>query len=159
MKIEEQVLSREQMAHLEQLGIDVTDASMAYYDISRDGESEKWILGIANPLVIEKLVVNCGIKQIAHTYTIGDLIEKLPKRIPHKRERFIDVDLCLCPHIGTEDDGTITETMWVVYQAFGFDGKRYWHTLPHESELDLPVKDRLYHALCYIAENYKELIK
>lgn len=77
MKIEEQVLSREQMAHLEQLGIDVTDASMAYYDISRDGESEKWILGIANPLVIEKLVVNCGIKQIAHTYTIGDLIYKV----------------------------------------------------------------------------------
>lgn len=77
MKIEEQVLSREQMAHLEELGVDVTDASMAYYDISRDGESENWILGIANPQIIEILIVNCEIKQIAHTYTIGDLILKV----------------------------------------------------------------------------------
>ena len=31
MKIEEQVLSREQMAHLEKLGVDTSDASMMWY--------------------------------------------------------------------------------------------------------------------------------
>ena len=37
MKIEEQVLSREQMAHLKELGVDTSDASMAYYN-SRDNQ-------------------------------------------------------------------------------------------------------------------------
>ena len=139
MKIEEQVLSREQMAHLEQLGIDVTDASMAYYDISRDGESEKWILGIANPLVIEKLVVNCGIKQIAHTYTIGDLIEKLPKS-----ENIGDLLIEFCnSDLGYGD--------WDCSELYGINGQQNFK--------DKPLKDALYNLLCWVVENHKELIK
>ena len=48
MKIEEQVLSIEQMKHLQELGVDTSDASMAYYNISRDNQTDKWILGIDN---------------------------------------------------------------------------------------------------------------
>ena len=151
MKIEEQVLSIEQMKHLQELGVDTSDASMCWVageDASTD-EGE-WDLIIPNNFLLPYNIP---------TYTIADLIEKLPKRIPHKYKRFIDVDLFLYPHIGLEDDGTITETMQVAYQAYGVDGKGYWHEFPHEREFDLPVKDRLYYALCYIAENYKELLE
>ena len=150
MKIEEQVLSIEQMKHLQELGVDTSDASMCWVagedTFTDEGE---WDLIIPNNFLLPYNIP---------TYTIGDLIEKLPKRIPHKYKRFIDVDLFLYPHIGLEDDGTITETMQVAYQTYGVDGKGYWHEFPHERELDLPVKDRLYYALCYIAENYKELL-
>lgn len=38
MKIEEQVLSREQMAHLKELGVDTSDASMCWLRYDADGE-------------------------------------------------------------------------------------------------------------------------
>ena len=78
MKIEEQVLSIEQMKHLQELGVDTSDASMAYYNISRDNQPDKWILGIANIKVTSVMLSN-GITEMEPTYTIGDLIEKLPK--------------------------------------------------------------------------------
>lgn len=155
MKIKEQVLSREQMAHLRELGIDTSDASLCW---RWSNEGGGWVLDFMNPLLQE--ISNPPHREGPFpAYTIADLIEKLPKRIPHKHKRFIDVDLSILSYIGMEDDGTITETMKVVYQTYIVGGKCYWHTLPHESELDLPVKDRLYYALCYIAENYKELLE
>ena len=78
MKIEEQVLSIEQMKHLQELGVDTSDASMAYYNISRDNQPDKWVLGIANKEVASIMISN-GITEMKPTYTIGDLIEKLPK--------------------------------------------------------------------------------
>lgn len=76
MKIEEQVLSREQMAHLEKLGVDTSDASMAYYNISRENEPDKWLLGIANTTIATTMLVN-GFEKMQPTYTIGDLIYKV----------------------------------------------------------------------------------
>ena len=78
MKIEEQVLSIEQMKHLKELGVDTSDASMAYYNISRNNQPDKWILGIANKEVATVMLSN-GITEMEPTYTIGDLIEKLPE--------------------------------------------------------------------------------
>src|SRR5574344_322242 len=78
MKIEEQVLSREQMKHLQELGVDTSDASMAYYNMSRDNQADKWILGIANIKVASVMLSN-GITEMEPAYTTGDLIEKLPK--------------------------------------------------------------------------------
>ena len=70
MKIEEQVLSREQMKHLQELGVDTSDASMCWVageDTSTD-EGE-WYLTIPNNFLLPYNIP---------TYTIGDLIEKLP---------------------------------------------------------------------------------
>ena len=78
MKIEEQVLSIVQMKHLQELGVDTSDASMAYYKISRDNQPDKWILGIANIKVASVMLSN-GITEMEPAYTTGDLIEKLPK--------------------------------------------------------------------------------
>ena len=57
MKIEEQVLSREQMKHLQELGVDTSDASMAYYNISRDVQYNEWTLGIVNSYIAKIMIV------------------------------------------------------------------------------------------------------
>ena len=64
MKIEEQVLSIEQMKHLQELGVDTSDASMCWAGndvVPNDGAA-----------------FDLGYDGIP-TYTTGDLIEKLPK--------------------------------------------------------------------------------
>ena len=66
MKIEEQVLSIEQMKHLQELGVDTSDASMCWA-----GNDVVPNNGAASDLGYD------GIP----TYTTGDLIEKLPKFI------------------------------------------------------------------------------
>ena len=71
MKIEEQVLSIEQMKHLQELGVDTSDASMCWVageDTSTD--EEEWNLCIPNNFLMPYSIP---------TYTTGDLIEKLPK--------------------------------------------------------------------------------
>ena len=63
MKIEEQVLSREQMKHLQELGVDTSDASMCW---------------AGNDVVPNNgAAFDLGYDGIP-TYTTGDLIEKLP---------------------------------------------------------------------------------
>ena len=77
MKIEQQVLSREQMAHLAELGIDTSDASMMWYCCNK-----KWYLQINNELSQGVAnVMNRAADFFVPTYTIGDLIEKLPSNI------------------------------------------------------------------------------
>lgn len=64
MKIEEQVLSREQMKHLQELGVDTSNASMCW---------------AGNDVVPNNgAAFDLGYDGIP-TYTIGDIIEKLPK--------------------------------------------------------------------------------
>ena len=63
MKIEEQVLSIEQMKHLQELGVDTSDASMCW---------------VGNDVVPNNgAAFDLGYDGIP-TYTTGDLIEKLP---------------------------------------------------------------------------------
>lgn len=66
MKIEEQVLSIEQMKHLQELGVDTSNASMCW---------------AGNDVVPNNgAAFDLGYDGIP-TYTIGDLAEKLPKQI------------------------------------------------------------------------------
>ena len=85
MKIEEQVLSREQMRHLQELGVDTSDASMYWVRAKRiigkqrnnclDNDMDKWRLSLSKSIVHS---VDWAVESVP-TYTIGDLIEKLPK--------------------------------------------------------------------------------
>lgn len=132
MNIEEQVLSREQMAHLKELGVDTSDASMMWYRCD-DGNTERWYLQINNELSnslarIMKGTVGC----LVPTYTIGDLIEKLPKEVDDNR-----LEICL-------SDKTIG------YVHFG--------VCAYHEDYD-NLMDGLYNLLCWVAENHKELIK
>ena len=131
MKIEEQVLSREQMKHLQELGVDTSDASMAYYNISRDNQPDKWILGIANIKVASVMLSN-GITEMEPTYTIGDLIEKLPKDV-----RNYDLE---------------------IHCDFNCLGYAAASDFEYSIEYDRLI-DGLYDLLCWVAEEHKELIK
>lgn len=131
MKIEEQVLSREQMAHLKELGIDTSDASMMWYRCD-DGNAERWYLQINNELSnslarIMKGTVGCFVP----TYTIGDLIEKQPKEVDGNR-----LEICL-------SDKTIG------YVHFG--------VCAYHEDYDILI-DGLYDCFCWVAENHMELI-
>lgn len=71
MKIEEQVLSREQMAHLEALGVDTSDASMCWLRYDADEEVRHFVA------VNDEMCYEMACAEPCPTYTIGDLIEKL----------------------------------------------------------------------------------
>lgn len=138
MNIEEQVLSREQMARLVELGVDTSDASMAYYNISREDEPDKWLLGIANNTIATAMLVN-GFEEAQPAYTIGDLIGKLPKS-ENIGELLIE--------FGNSDLGYGD---WDCSELYGINGQQNFK--------DKPLKDALYNLLCWVAENHKELIK
>ena len=133
MKIEEQVLSIEEMKHLQKLGVDTSDASMAYYNISRDNQPDKWILGIANIKVASVMLSN-GITEMEPTYTIGDLIEKLPIEI----NSFYRGIVIVRNYVGT---GYLIDNLSPV------------------SFSDLSLLESLYNLLCWVAENHKELLE
>lgn len=134
MKIEEQVLSREQMAHLKELGVDTSDASMAYYNIPIDNQPDKWILGIANKEVASIMLSN-GITEMEPTYTIGDIIEILPKYY-----YAIGNPIKMSAINGSG--------AFVVY---------YYNIADTYIMKDDTIKDALYKLLCWVAENHKEL--
>lgn len=69
MNIEEQVLSRYQMAHLMELGVDTSDASMAWMSNSDNPKDDDWAIKIPNEYLEHYNQVP--------TYTIGDLIYKI----------------------------------------------------------------------------------
>lgn len=128
MEIQEQVLSIEQMVHLKELGIDTSDASMAW----------AWDDVVPNNSVLMDLGYGG-----TPTYTIGDLIEKLPKHIEsddYPGDLMIDFgsnDLCYANWIGCEINRHL--------QSIGFDNGS--------------LKDALYKCICWVAKNHKELLK
>ena len=131
MKIEEQVLSIEQMKHLQELGVDTSDASMAYYNISKEYEPDEWILGIANTL-IANYILSSGFMGIQPAYTVGDIIEKLPKNIDKKT---FTMSYLNAPSVGY----SLSKHVMIPSQQNG-------------------LVDALYSLLCWVAENHKELM-
>lgn len=134
MKIEEQVLSREQMAHLEELGVDTSDASMMWYCCDK-----KWYLQINNELSQGVANVINRADLFVPAYTIGDLIEKLPKQIG-----WYDLSVCWKNECVKYDDW-ISEEVTDYIGDFNFEYR--------------PLIEALYDCLCWVAENHKELIK
>ena len=133
MKIEEQVLSREQMKHLQELGVDTSDASMCWLDFEDNEPMEVAVF-------VPQIMLGYATCKIYPTYTIGDLIEKMPKHINSWNDNRLVID-------GDED----ADYWYVVYK------NRYEHseTEYFDSENLLTA---LYNLLCWVAENHKELL-
>lgn len=148
MKIEEQVLSREQMAHLKELGVDTSDASMMWYRCD-DGNAERWYLQINNELSrgiarIMKGTVVC----LVPAYTIGDLVDKIPLYLN-------PMGFTFPRYIQIQADYIMTSYNDTYYRSMGFkDPYIKTRQLKEASLLQM-----LYEMLCFVAENYKELIK
>ena len=135
MKIKEQVLSRKQMAHLRELGIDTSDASLCW---RWSNEGGGWVLGFMNPLLQE--ISNPPHREGPFpAYTIGDLIEKLPKSIDLGFGEY-DLELSI--------KGEYVE---VQYENDYDDYTPFFCS-------NLSLIESLYSILCWVAENHKELL-
>ena len=139
MKIKEQVLSREQMAHLKKLGVDTSDASM-YWIVTDKIEKEEndsdayphYNLSLSVPTMIPAHLKITAIP----TYTIGDLIEKLPKHFYIKEAQISMVAI----------NGSGAFQVW-------------YDKVPKSCKSDGTIKNALYKLLCWVAENHKELLE
>ena len=132
MKIEEQVLSIEQMKHLQELGVDTSDASMCWlrYDVG----------GVVKQFVeINDVKWHEFSRATPYpTYTISDLIEKLPKDI---------YGSCLLIEFCASDLGYGD---WDCGELYGINAQQNFK--------DKPLKNALYDLLCWVVENHKELL-
>ena len=145
MKIEEQVLSREQMKHLQELGVDTSDASMYWVRAKRiigkqrnnvlDNEMGKWKLSLSKSMVLPA----AWARESVPTYTIGDLIEKLPKS-DNSGDLLIEYR-----------NSELGYGVWDWGELYGINAQQNFK--------DKPLKNALYDLLCWVAENHKELLE
>ena len=135
MKIEEQVLSIEQMKHLQELGVDTSDASMVWIKqnstLLPDNIKELWWVDTYYDSL--KPMVEQEDSDFVQTYTIGDLIEKLPKNIDKKT---FTMSYLSAPSVGY----SLSKHVMIPSQQNG-------------------LVDALYSILCWVAENHKELLE
>ena len=135
MKIEEQVLSIEQMKHLQELGVDTSDASMCWlrYDVGgvvkqfveiNDIKDYEWSYATQYP-----------------TYTAGDLFRKLPSSL-----KCDYLNSWIAIHTDGCDDPLISASYEFEYN--NNKGKQVGDT----------IEEALYNLLCGVAENPKELL-
>ena len=133
MKIEEQVLSIEQMKHLQELGVDTSDASMCWLKYTGTDGAVRYLIN-AND-------ISCHVMPFMEafpTYSIGDLIEKLPKSTD-----FGDLLFEFCnSDLGYGD--------WDCSELYGIEALQNFK--------DKPLKNALYDLLCWVAENHKEVL-
>lgn len=138
MKIEEQVLSREQMAHLEKLGVDTSDASMVWF---MSPKTKQWKIKVKNNFSHE-LLLRLSPERYIPTYTTGDLIRKLPSSLKNE---------WLSSFLSISTDGCDEPFYSVCYEE-EFNNIQGRQTGER-------VEDALYNLLCWVAKYHKELIK
>ena len=130
MKIEEQVLSIGQMKHLQELGVDTSDASMCWLRYDAGGVVKEYIE------INDKKCIEMYSATPYPTYTIGDLIEKLPKHFYVERS---PINMCAINGSGAFQVGYIKS--------------------PKGYKRDGTIKNALYKLLCWVAEKHKELLE
>ena len=139
MKIEEQVLSREQMKHLQELGVDTSDASMVWVkqepSQNSDDEFVPWKVFVFK----DWMKYYIGAETFILTYTIGDLIEKLPKS-DNSGDLLIEYR-----------NSELGYGVWDWGELYGINAEQNFK--------DKPLKNALYDLLCWVAENHKELLE
>lgn len=128
MKIEEQVLSIEQMKHLQELGVDTSDASMCWLDFEDNEPMEISVF-------IPEVMLGYAQYKLYPTYTIGDLIEKIPKHFYVKESPI---------------------SMVALNGSGAFDVK--YLKISKSCKCDGTIKNALYKLLCWVAEKHKELL-
>ena len=147
MKIEEQVLSIEQMKHLQELGVDMSDASMYWVRAKRiigkqrnnvlDNEMGKWRLSLSKSIVHS---VDWAVESVP-TYTAGDLFRKLPSSLKSDY-----LNSCIAIHTDGCDEPLISALY--EYEYNNTIGKQVGDT----------IEEALYNLLCWVAINRKELL-
>ena len=117
------------MKHLQELGVDTSDASMCWV-AGEDADEGEWDLIIPNNFLLP-----CNIP----AYTIGDLIEKLPKS-DNSGDLLIEYR-----------NSELGYGVWDWGELYGINAQQNFK--------DKPLKNALYDLLCWVAENHKELLE
>lgn len=138
MKIEEQVLSIEQMKHLQELGVDTSDASMAWY---MSPKTNQWKIKVKDKFAHEMLR-RISPERYIPTYTTGDLFRKLPSSL-----KCDYLDSWIAIHSDGSDDPLISASYEFEYN--NNKGKQVGDT----------IEEALYNLLCWVAINRKELLE
>ena len=148
MKIEKQVLSIEQMKHLQELGVDTSDASMYWVRAKRiigkqrnnvlDNEMGKWRLSLSKNIVRS---IDWAVESVP-TYTAGDLFRKLPSSLKSDY-----LNSCIAIHTDGCDEPLISALY--EYEYNNTIGKQIGDT----------IEEALYNLLCWVAINCKELLE
>ena len=143
MKIEEQVLSREQMKHLQELGVDTSDASMVWIKqdstLLPDNIKELWWVDTYYDSL--KPMVEQEDSDFVQTYTAGDLFRKLPSSLK-------------CDYLGS----------WIAIHSDGSDDPLISASYEFEynnnkgKQVGNTIEEALYNLLCWVAEKHKELL-
>ena len=137
MKIEEQVLSREQMKHLQELGVDTSDASLVWF---MSPKTTQWNIKAKNNFTHE-LLLRLSPERYIPTYTTGDLFRKLPSSLGCDY-----LDSWIAIHSDGSDDPLISASYEFEYN--NTKGKQVGDT----------IEEALYNLLCWVAEKHKELL-
>ena len=104
-----QVLSIEQMNHLQELGLDTSDASMCWCR-AISHKSVTWELEIYEYVINQKLDSNFW--ETTPTYTLQDILDKLPESIQiYDLYIFKQAGLWVFKYIDVEDETLHSETM------------------------------------------------
>lgn len=129
--ISKQVLSIDQMKHLQELGLNTSDASMCYCCFYGNIE-EVWELEIYEDVINQKR--DSSFWEIIPSYTLQDILDKLPKEIKTSTDTY-----WLTVSSGCD--------VWCIYYSMsvGFD---YYKEFKSESLLDTA-----YEMLCWCIEN------
>lgn len=148
MKIEEQVLSIEQMKHLQELGVDTSDASMYWVRAKRiigkqrnnilDNEIGKWRLSLSKNIVHS---VDWAVESVP-TYTAGDLFRKLSSSL-----KCDYLNSCITIHTDGCDEPLIS----ALYE--------YEYNTTMDKQVGDTIEEALYNLLCWVAINRKELLE
>ena len=140
MKIEEQVLSIEQMKHLQELGVDTSDASMVWIKqeppTPQDDEFKVWKV-----FVFQDWMKRYIGTEFIPTYTAGDLFRKLPSSL-----KCDYLNSWIAIHTDGCDDPLISASYEFEYNDI--KGKQVGDT----------IEEALYNLLCWVAINRKELL-
>ena len=147
MKIEEQVLSIEQMKRLQELGVDTSDASMYWVRAKRitgeqknnciDRDMGKWKLSLSKSMALPA----AWALESVPTYNAGDLFRKLPSSLKSDY-----LNSCIAIHTDGCDEPLISALY--EYEYNNTIGKQVGDT----------IEEALYNLLCWVAINCKELL-
>lgn len=129
-----QVLSIEQMEHLQELGLDTRNASMCHII----DDSSNIIYNIPTDNVKSKKIINFFIKKVIHVYTIQDILDMLPIEIEKP------------------DGCTWYASLYIDFEnnriAYG-NTDRYGFEVYHEIMIEKDLIDAAYEMLCWAIEN------
>ena len=129
--MEDLVLSIEQCRHLQELGLDMSDAKMYWtMCVGRDGKKNRCVLGIKDG-ILERCYSS---DDIVSTYTLQEIWEKLPDEIPYD-----DFGTICELNINTATQSMVYETPDRYYTLHGMYSKNLLETS--------------YNMLCWVIEN------